>query len=541
MVTKNRLWQTVLFFLVIIVLSVPSTVCRAQAITYTVNKEWVQITINKDRSIYLLYNITMTYTSGSPQGIVTVGMPKGGFQITSVQDLSGNILGYRDASSGDFYGIDVTLNSPVRLNQPNTIIVYASVPEMLYADDMNPGYWGMQFYPTTFTDAEGFMDSLRVAIVLPSGVTSTNYDNNEIKYFDNVSFDNVYSQDGNLVVYWEKTNWPARSEFLVGVSFPERYITLPGPDILTYVVIGAAVLIAVGVVLIIVSNLKKFDYIKPRIAVEALGAARNLTSAEAAVVLNLKPVRVLSMVLFGLLYKRVVMVTETDPLIKIQKREKAEDEAPPHLWYYEIDYLEAMQPDGTLDEMKLAQTYLGLRDTVDQKMRGYSRNDTANYYQSVVNKAWDQVTQAGTPELKGDAIDQNIEWLLADDRFDEKFRNAIPPNIIIVPSPGWWWYWHGPHLPSGPAPVPAKIPSQPTSIPGQDFANNIVKGLQTSANNMVKNVQAFTNRVVPASTPAPTTQPSVRSGSSCVCACAHCACACACVSCACACAHGGAR
>jgi hypothetical protein len=535
MVTKDQSFSLVIILLATLVLCVSSSVCQAQnAVTYTVQKVWVQITVNTDRSIDILYNITMTYTGGNPQGIVTVGMPRGGFKISSVQDLSGNTLVYTDVSSGGFYGIDVTLNSRV-LNQPNTFIVYATVPETLSSDQMNSGYYGMQFYPTTFSGAQGTIGSIRIAIVLPSGVTS-----NEVRYFDNVPFDNIYSQNSNLVVYWERNNWPPAQEFTIGVSFPENYINLPGLDILTYVVIGAAILTAVGVVIVIVSNIRKFDYIKPRIAVEALGAARNLTSVEAAVVLDLKPVRVLSMVLFGLLYKRVVMVTETDPLIKLQRRERSEDEASPHLWYYEIDYLEAMQPDGTLDEMKLAQTYLGLRDTVDQKMRGYSRVDTVNYYQSVVNKAWDQVTQAGTPELKGDALDKNIEWLLADDRFDDKFSGAFPPGIIIIPSPGWWWYWHGPHFPSGPAPVPPTTPAQPKPIPGQDFANNIVKGLQTSANSMVKNVQAFTNRLVPAPAEAARGNP-VRSGSSCVCACAHCACACACVSCACACAHGGAR
>jgi len=532
MVTKNLSLSLVLILIATFVLCVPFSVYLAKgAVTYTVNKEWVQITINKDRSISLLYNITMTYTSGSPQGIVTVGMPKKGFQIDSVQDLLGNNLNFADVSSGDYYAIDVTLKSPIILNQPNTFIVYATVPEMLYADDTNPGYWGMQFIPTTFPDALGQMDSIRVAIVLPSGVTS-----DEVRYMTGTPFDSVYTDsNNNLVVYWERTNWQAWREFLVGVSFPERYINLPGLDIVTIVAIGAAVIAAVGIILVIVSNLRKLDYIKPRIAVEALGAARNLTSVEAAVVLDLKPVRVLTMVLFGLIYKRIVMVTEADPVIKIQ-RLQSDVQSPPSLRYYEIDYLDALQPDGSLDEMKLAQTYLELRDTVDQKMRGYSRNDTVNYYQSVVNKAWDQVTQAGTPELRGDAVDQNIEWLLADDRFDEKFRNAFPPNIIIVPSPGWWWYWHGPHFPSG----SLKIPSQPTSIPGQDFANNIVKGLQTSANNMVKNVQAFTNRIVQAPAPVPS-QSSIRSRPSCVCACAHCACACACVSCACACAHGGAR
>ncbi len=542
MVTKNRSFSLVLILISTFVLWVPLSVYLARgAVTYTVNKEWVQITINKDRSISLLYNITMTYTSGYPQGIVTVGMPKEGFQIDSVQDLSGNNLNYADVSSGDYYAIEVTLKSPVVLNQPNTFIVYATVPEMLSPDQTNQGYYGMQFYPTTFDNAQGSIGNIRVKIILPSGISRS-----EVRSPTDRPFNNIDIEGGNLFVYWEINNWSPAQEFWVGVSFPENYINLPGPDIMTYIAIGAAVLAAVGIILVIVSNLRKFDYIKPRIAVEALGAARNLTSVEAAVVLGLKPVRILTMVLFGLIYKRIVMVTETDPVIKIQ-RVQSDVQSPPTLRYYEIDYLDALQPDGSLDEMKLAKTYLELRDTVDQKMRGYSRSDTLNYYQSVVNKAWDQVTQAGTPELKGEVIDQNIEWLLADDRFDEKFRNAFPPNIIIVPSPGWWWYWHGPHLPSGPVvvpagtPVPSKIPSRPISIPGQDFANNIVKGLQTSANNMVKNVQALTNRIVQAPAPVATSHSSVRSGPSCVCACAHCACACACVSCACACAHGGAR
>jgi hypothetical protein len=103
----------------------------AQDVAYNIDKEWVQITINKDRSIYILYNITITYTGGSPQGIVTVGMPQGGFQIVSVQDISGDSLNYEDVSYDDYYAIDVTLKSPVYLYEPKTFTVYALVPEML--------------------------------------------------------------------------------------------------------------------------------------------------------------------------------------------------------------------------------------------------------------------------------------------------------------------------------------------------------------------------------------------------------------------------
>jgi hypothetical protein len=279
---------------------------------------------------------------------------------------------------------------------------------------------------------------------------------------------------------------------------------------------------------------------RPQISVEALGAMRSLTAVEAGVVLDQKPVRVLTMILYGLLLKRKAAVTETAPLIKLKKLESPAGEPTTALRYYEIDYLKAIEPDGTLNETTLARTYLGLTDTVNQKLRGYSREDTVNYYRSIVNQAWTQVAQAGTPELKGDAVDKNIEWLLADEKFDERFKTAFPPDIVILPMPGWGWYWGGPHLPTGQQRIPTTTPTEAKPIPGQDFANNVVRGLETASNNIVKNVQDFANRLIPAQAAAASEQ-SVRSKSSCVCACHACACACACVGCACACAGGGAR
>ena len=69
------------------------------------------------------------------------------------------------------------------------------------------------------------------------------------------------------------------------------------------------------------------------------------------------------------------------------------------LRYYEIDFLNSLKADGTLDEEKLAKTIMFLRDTVDEKLKGYSRKDTVDYYRKIVTTAWTQVEQAGTPEL----------------------------------------------------------------------------------------------------------------------------------------------
>jgi hypothetical protein len=515
-----------MLFIPTILISIPPA--KAQ-VTYTVSQEWTKIWVNKDGSIDILYNITLTYTSGSPQGIVTVGMPKGGFQITKAQDISGSSLQYNDVSIGGFYGIDVTLKRPIVLSRPNTFTVYAVVPGMISPDSTNPGNVGMQFYPSTFSGAGG-SGNVRVAIVLPEGVTSS-----EVKYPTGMKFDNVFMEGNNLVVYWERSSWPVTQELRVGVSFPEKYVTL-GPSIWSYVIIALVALAVVALIVIILTRRRKATYEKPRVVVEALGAVRGLTAVEAAMVLGLKPVRVLTMILFGLLLKRKLQVVVVEPLVKVKELEPPQDQPAPSLRYYEIDYLRSIEPDGTFNEMRLARTYLSLKDNVDRKLRGYSRADTVNYYRSVVAKAWEQMKQAGTPELRGDAIEQNIEWLLADSEFEGRFR-AFPPDVIIYPRPGWWWYWYWPPLPPTTRPVPTTT-GEMKPLPIQEFANNIVKGLEQTSNNIVKDVQAFTNRLV---APQQAEARSVRGASHCVCACAACACACACVGCACACAGGGAR
>ncbi len=537
MVNRNSSLIIVILCLQIILLFSPIAEPQAQAIAYNVGKEWVKVWVNTDGSIDAMYNITLTYISGSPQGITTVGLPKGGFSIQYAKDISGTTLKTTDVSSGGFYGVDVYLKQPIVLSRPNTFTLYAVVPSMVSQDATNPGNVGMQFYPSTFDSATGNIGNLRLAIVLPQGVQNT-----EVKFPTGLPFDNVFNEGNNLVVYWERNNWPPSQQFRAGVSFPAKYVTL-GPSSNFYITIAIVAMVVLGIVLTIILLLRrrKAPYEKPRVAVEALGAAKGLTAVEAGVVLDLKPMRVLTMILFGLLLKRLVTVTTTAPLLKLQKLEAPPGGTSATPRYYEIDYLGAIEKDGTLNEMRLARNYVGLKDTVDRKLRGYSRADTVNYYKSVVGDAWKQVAQGGTPELKGDAIEKNVDWLLADDKFDERFKDSFPPGMIFLPRPGWYWYWGGPYIPPTQARVPTGTPTETAPIPGQDFANNVVRSLETASNSMVKNVQDFTNRLIPAQAAATANERSVRAQSSCVCACAHCACACACVGCACACAHGGAR
>ncbi len=567
-------------------------VAHAQ-VTYSVSQEWLKAWVNPDASVDFLYNISFTYHSGSPQGAFDLGMPEAGFQIHYVEDLSGDALQYHDISSGGYTGIEVQMKQPITLNHPYTFVVYASVSALILQDTTNPGNVGLQFYPGTFQSASGTED-LRVEFELPSGVPQ-----DAVRSPPNLQFDNVFVDENRTAVFWERASWPPGDAFLAGVSFPQQYVngTVPTPfpslsepsfslnpfpssntsgfPVGYGVLGGVAFFVIVLIVIAVVAGVAKSAYQAPQLSVEALGANRSLTAVEAGLVLGLKPVRVITMMLYGLLLKRQVIVTESEPVLKLKKLEKppaetTNDTAPSQVAsprYYEIDFLNAIKPDGTLDEAILAEAYRGLVNTVNQKLKGYSRQDTENYYRSIVDKAWTQVTQAGTPDLMGDAFDKNLEWLLADHSFDDRMHTAFPPGIIIMPNPAWWWYWSGPRFPSGPQPTtqssqstqtaggtiqtgaPVFRPSPTTPAPitpkpiaGQDFANNIARGLQGASNNIVKDVQGFANKLVPfAPQTPPKSENSAAGRPSCACACHSCACHCACVSCACACAGGGAH
>ncbi|UCH70460.1 MAG: hypothetical protein JSV29_00270, partial [Candidatus Bathyarchaeota archaeon] len=164
------------------------------------------------------------------------------------------------------------------------------------------------------------------------------------------------------------------------------------------------------------------------------------------------------------------------------------------------------------------------------------------YYRKIVAKAWEQVEQAGTPELASKAYDEQLLWLFLDPNYRSRTQTAFSDKAF-EPSPFWFWYWYSyRHYHPKPTYQPnIKTPSEsakPPTIPGADFANNIATAVETTSNNIVTNLEKFANAIVPRAAAKSSTRPA-HHRSSCVCACAACACVCACVSCACACASGG--
>lgn len=515
---------------------------RAQERVYHINQEGVEIWINQDGSIDLFYNISITLVSGDPISFVRVGQPRGDFITGQAKDQYEHTLSTSDIRSVDDYKVQVNLDSSLTAGHTVWFTLTTKVPHMIWED--NTTYVGMLFIPTWWEQASVY--DLQILIVLPSNVTVDQVRTTEVYW------NNTLPKDGRLAIYWWKKNLLPNQKYPVGVSFPKQYVqyydTQPTGLVAFFQRYGTAlfalafVTLMIGSVIIIV---RKKSYLLPKISMETLGIRRGLTAVEASYLLGLQPTKIVTEILYSLLQKRAIWVESTNPSLKLKVMQSSQDKAgtsETSLRYYEIDFLKALKEDGILEEEKLAHTIMFLRDAVEQKMRGYCRRDTIDYYRKIVATAWEQVQQAGTAELASKAYDEQLLWLLLDPSF-QSHTETVFRDRAFEPSPFWLWYWYGyqhyhPHPTYRPNVETPSQSAKPPTIPGADFANNIATAVEKTSNNIVINLERFANAILPMPE-AKASSASARHDASCVCACASCACVCACVSCACACASGG--
>jgi len=516
---------------------------KAQDIQYHLDHEYAKIWVNKDGTIDLLYDIKITCDQGTIN-YVNVGQPTNDFTIGEARDENNHTLQTADASEGNNYSARVYLYTPISTTQSIRFTLLTNVGHMIWEDEDNPGNVGMRFIPASW---EASVNEISVSIVLPQGVTTENVRNVP-------DWNNTLSEDDRLVLYWEGYNLQPNQEFpvgeeYVGVSFPKEYVEhyeVREKGVIaflkSYGVWIGVFLLFVGIIGGVVYVTRKGNYVRPVLRMETLGIRRGLTAVEASYLLEVKPTKLVTAILYSLLKKRAVWVTSTKPSVKLKVMEHSTRERAP-LRYYERSFIEAIGEDGSLSEEKLARVVIELREDVEEKLRGYCRRDTIKYYEKIVAKAWDQVEQAGTAQLASKAYDEQLLWLLLDEKFGSRTEDAFRTRVF-EPELLWFWYWYGYHYHPRPeyqpTTVPPSEPTVPPKIPGADFANNIATAVEGTANNIVINLEKFANAIIPASPPSQkTSRQPAHHRSSCACACAACACVCACVSCACACASGG--
>ncbi|HEY6075185.1 MAG TPA: hypothetical protein VIV15_17845, partial [Anaerolineales bacterium] len=442
----------------------------------------------------------------------------------------------------------------IQAGQTGTVhVVVGQISEVLHQDDNDENYASAVFSPTWFGSqyVVGATD-LTVTFHLPPGVKPE-----EPRWHNAPSGFPSQPQTGldseSRVTYtWSNPNASGSSQYTFGASFPKSYVpataivTKPAFDIggfissivsslvpilfcgfFIFMFVGVPILTAIG------NQRRKLQYMAPKIAIEVHGIKRGLTAVEAAILMEQPLDKVMTMILFGVVKKGAATVMKRDPLqVEVTPAFSGD------LHEYEQNFLRAFkETDAKTRRNLLQEMTVKLVRSVSEKMKGFSRRETIEYYRRIMEAAWEQVQKANTPEVQMAFFDQQLEWTMLDKDYDDRSRRVFHGPVFV---PMWWGrydptYRTGP-ISSGGGQVSA--PSLPsgrgsTSLPGADFAASVVGGVQTFSQKVIGNVNDFTSRVTNVTNPPPKPTTSGRSmggggrGCACACACAGCACACA--------------
>jgi hypothetical protein len=546
---RRRFPAAVLLMMMLLALLAPAVL--AQDYRFVVREEKVDLYINQDGSIDIVYDLTFAPDAGAhPVDIVDLGLPNDSYQISRMS-ASINGVPISDIAESPYldYGVAVDLGGQtIQPGAVGTLHFEATVRDMLYQDTEDDAYASIEFVPTWFeSDFVHGTTRLEVNFHFPPGVGP-----DEPRYHDQ-AFTDARVEDGRVVYTWIVNDASASRQYTFGASFPQQYVAegvvqkapaftinfaaCCNSPILWFVLFGGgwAFLAVVGAR---AQKRRKMQYLPPALAVEGTGVKRGLTAVEAAILLEAPLDKVMTMILFGLIKKGVLAVERQKPL-KVQILKEPSDDL--KLWYYERRFLKAISDDGKLIEADLRELAIDLIGDVNKKLTGFSRRETKEYYEDIAARAWKQVEAADTPEVLGQRWSDGLEWTMLEEDWDDRTRRVFRDRPVVVP--GWWWYYrpwsvsHGPARPSAPSPAmpggrgtPVTLPT----LPGADFANTVVTGVENAANTVVSSVESFTGGITKTTNPPPKSSSSSSRGGG-----YSCACACACAGCACACAGGG--
>ncbi|KPL74942.1 hypothetical protein [Bellilinea caldifistulae] len=559
-----------LFFLWLIIalmLGMSIQPVHAQNLSFEVPKQEVVVFVNSDGSVSLDYTITFKNLPGRDAiDIVDIGLPNSNYDLKSISaEIDGKPATLIRPSEYVNPGVEIHLGSnAIQPGQTGTLHVYVGkVERALGKSTLQEAeeYASLVITPNNFDrNFTRGTTEYYFTIVLPTGLKPE-----EPRYHtpsgnwpgSNEPVESGFDNQGRVYYTWYAEKANVYTPYKFGASFPIRLVpaqvvvATETPNLRTVdfeAIIGTlctagfvGFFFIIPILSAVAANRRKLQYLPPKIAVEGHGIKRGLTAVEAAVLMEQPLDKVLTMILFSVLKKGAAIVESREPLVL-----KISDPLPENLQPYEMTFLEAFkQTNKKLKEAKLQDTVIGLIKSVSEKMKGFSRKETIDYYKTIMEKAWQQVAAAETPEVKSDVYEQVMDWTMVDRRWDDRTREVFQSGPVRVPT---WWWRYDPVIRSAPSTsgggmAKTTIPT-PTGggsvtlpkLPGSDFAASMVKGVQSFSSGVLGNVNTFTERITNKTNPPP--KPSSYSGRSGGGG-GGCACACACAGCACACAGGG--
>lgn len=552
---KSAIRWVGIVFVVALGLIAFSSSALAQDYRFNLRENRVHLYINSDGTVRIIYDLTFANDPGaSPIDVVDIGLPNSSYDLGDVRaSINGVSLSQIGHSPYVKPGIAVELGRyAIPPGQTGTLHVEATVRNLIYQDSKDAEYASIEFAPTWFgSEFVHGTTRLEVNFHLPLGVTAE-----EPRYHDE-PFTSARFENDRVVYTWVKEDARGDTKYVYGASFPKKYLaegvvqTAPAfsfnldelggccNSVFFWIFLFFGGWALLGFLGNLAQKRRKMQYMPPVLAVEGSGVKRGLTAVEAAILLEAPLNKVLTMVLFGLVKKGIVVVESEKPL-RVRVVEPIPQDA--KLWYYEQRFLKAIQGDGTLAEAGLRDLIVDMIGDVNKKLTGFSRSETKAYYKDIAARAWQQVEAANTPEILGERWGDGLEWTMLDDDWEDRTRRVFHDRPVVLPH--WWWGYRpwtsqaGPAQPAMPRPTPGGggTPVTLPTLPGATFANTVVSGIENAANTVVSSIEKFTGQVTRTTNPPPKPSSS-RSGSrgggySC-------ACACACAGCACACAGGG--
>ena len=568
MVTLKRLSMKKIFaFLIIIFLLIIPTSALAQSYYFHVEKETVHVYWEDDGTLDLIYEfVFVNQPEGHAIEYVDVGLPNYNFRDYNISaDINGQALTYISSSDYEGSGSGVAIglgSSAIPAGGRGTVRVFINeIEDVLFPDTEADEYASAVFVPTYFGSqyVTGSTDMI-VTFHLPPGVKPE-----EPRWHNAPSGFNISPITGldNLdqVTYtWRNPEGNISREYKFGASFPLSYVPTSAvskpslwqqlgisPEAVSGLLcVGGFLLFVVVIIVVSVksSNKRKMKYLPPKIRIEGHGIKRGLTAIEAAILLERPADKIFTMILFSLLQKNAATVLSQDPL-----KLEFSDPLPEKLRKYETKFIKAFKNTSSrVRKTELQDLMINLIKSVGKKMEGFSHRESVRYYEDIIKRAWKQVEDADTPEVKSEKFNDHMGWTMLDRDFEDKTQDVFRRGPVYVPI---WWNRYDPGYSrtttSGPSSPKTAAPSiqKPgggalPNLPGGDFAASMATGISNFSSDVVGNITDFTNRITQKTNPVPKpTSSSGKSGWSSGGGGSSCACACACAGCACACAGGG--
>lgn len=560
--------KTLAFLVLILLLVVPGT-ALAQSYYFQVESELVHVYWEEDGTLDLVYEfVFINQPEGHSIEYVDVGLPNYNYYDSDISAyVNGKQLFYISSSEYEGSGSGVAIGLESNAIPPGgrgTVQVFINgIEGVLFPDTEADEYASAVFTPTHF-GSEYVTGSTDITVVyhLPPGIQPEEPRWHESPNGFSSAPLTAMDSDGQVTYTWRNPQADISRIYKFGASFPITYVpesTIDTPTlwqrlgisreaVTTLACLSGFLLFVVLIIVISVTSTRnrKLKYLPPKIRIEGHGIKRGLTAIEAAILLERPADKIFTMILFSLIQKNAAQVLSKDPL-----KLEFSDPLPKDLRKYETQFVEAYQNESSrVRKTALQDLMIDLIKSVGKKMEGFSHRETVRYYEDIIKRAWQQVEDADTPEVKSEKFNDHMGWTMLDRDFEDKTQDVFQRGPVYVPI---WWnrydptYKPSPTLSTGPSartasPGRSSGPSLPV-LPGGDFAASMVSGISNFSSNVVGNITDFTSRITQKTNPIPKPSPSSSSrsggwssgggGSS------SCACACACAGCACACAGGG--